>query len=146
MSVLLITHDLGVVAENADVVAVVYAGRVVEYASVHDLFAKPLHPYTQGLFASIPVMTQQRKRLEAIPGNVPNPAEFPSGCPFHPRCGQVAGDARCHDQDPGLMEVEEGHWVACWHASGFDAPGSRRTVPDVAYRREEAGVGGAGGD
>jgi oligopeptide/dipeptide ABC transporter ATP-binding protein len=138
MSVLLITHDLGVVAENADAVAVVYAGRVVEYGSVHDVFAHPLHPYTQGLFASIPVMTRQRRRLEAIPGNVPNPAEFPPGCPFHPRCGQVAGDGRCSAEDPPLLEVEASHWVACWHAPGYAS--GRPTVPDVAYRRaEEAG-------
>ena len=139
MSVLLITHDLGVVAENADVVAVMYAGRVVEYGSVHAVFAHPLHPYTHGLFASIPVMTQQRRRLEAIPGNVPNPVDFPPGCPFHPRCAQVAGDARCRSDDPPLLEVEDRHWVACWHAPNYAA--GKPTVPDLAYRRAAAAAG-----
>ncbi len=133
MSVLLITHDLGVVAENADAVAVMYAGRVVEYGSVHDVFNNPLHPYTQGLFGSMPVIGRPRSRLETIPGNVPDPSNFPSGCPFHPRCPKVEGDERCMGQDPPLLEVESGHWAACWHAPGYEA--GRQTVPDVSYRR-----------
>jgi oligopeptide/dipeptide ABC transporter ATP-binding protein len=138
MSVLLITHDLGVVAENADVVAVMYAGRIVEYGSVHDVFQRPLHPYTHGLFASMPIMSAQRKRLEAIPGNVPNPSDFPTGCPFHPRCAAMQGDAQCSAQDPVLLEVEEKHWVACWHVPSY-AKGVK-TIPDVASRREPAAV------
>ena len=134
MSVLLITHDLGVVAENADVVAVMYAGRIVEYGSVHAVFQRPLHPYTQGLFASMPTLGDQRRRLDAIPGNVPNPADFPSGCPFHPRCAAMKGDAHCAGDDPTLLEIEEQHWAACWHAAGYAA--GKRTMPDVAYRRE----------
>lgn len=100
MSVLLITHDLGVVAENADVVAVMYAGRVVEYGSVHDVFDRPLHPYTRGMFSSMPVLGSTRKRLATIPGNVPNPANFPSGCPFHPRCGEMNEDKQCSGESP----------------------------------------------
>ena len=136
MSVLLITHDLGVVAENADVVAVMYAGRVVEYGSVHDVFARPLHPYTRGLFNSMPVLGQDgnlRRRLTVIPGNVPNPADFPPGCAFHPRCPDVNGDAKCSQDDPPLLEVEPKHWVACWHAPGYDK--GQPTRPDVDYRR-----------
>jgi len=86
MAILLITHDLGVVAENADTVAVMYASRVVEFTTVEDLFDKPQHPYTEGLFRSVPKLGQASARLETIPGNVPNPANFPSGCKFHTRC------------------------------------------------------------
>src|SRR3954468_22281753 len=86
MAILLITHDLGVVAENADVVAVMYASRVVEYAPVEGLFDLPLHPYTQGLLKSVPKLGAHSERLVSIPGAVPNPARFPTGCKFHPRC------------------------------------------------------------
>ena len=134
MAVLLITHDLGVVAENADVVAVMYAGRIVEYASVHDIFNRPLHPYTRGLFASMPVIGDQRHRLEAIPGNVPNPADLPTGCPFHPRCSDMHGDPPCRQDVPRLVEVAAQHWVACHHADGYKA--GQLTRPDVPYRRE----------
>jgi oligopeptide/dipeptide ABC transporter ATP-binding protein len=139
MSVMLITHDLGVVAENADTVAVMYAGRVVEYGSVMDVFRNPLHPYTRGLFASMPVIGRSNNRLATIPGNVPNPSEFPSGCPFHPRCGDMKDDAKCTKDDPVLLEIEENHWAACWHTSGYG--NGKRTVPDLAYRRaSEANV------
>ena len=86
MSILLITHDLGVVAENADTVGVMYASRVVEFATVEELFDHPKHPYTEGLFRSIPKLGQHAKRLETISGMVPAPTRFPSGCKFHPRC------------------------------------------------------------
>ncbi len=138
MAVMLITHDLGVVAENADVVAVMYAGRIVEYGSVHAVFAQPLHPYTRGLFNSMPRLGNQNHRLETIPGNVPNPANFPPGCPFHPRCGMVDADLQCSSDDPPLLEVQEGHWVACWHTPGYNA--GRKTRPKVEYRREEVEV------
>ncbi len=135
MAVMLITHDLGVVAENADVVAVMYAGRVVEYGSVEDVFRKPMHPYTLGLFNSMPRLGQTRRRLETIPGGVPNPAAFPAGCPFHPRCAAMNDDAQCTSADPPLREVEPGHWAACWHTEGYE--GGEVTTPDVAFRREE---------
>ncbi len=94
MAVLLITHDLGVVAENADTVAVMYASRVVEFATVEDLFDRPLHPYTEGLFKSVPRLGDESSRLQTIPGNVPNPASFPVGCKFHTRCPRArAGGA-----------------------------------------------------
>ena len=133
MSVMLITHDLGVVAENADVVAVMYAGRIVEYGSVVDVFAKPLHPYTRGLFASMPVLGKEQHRLATIRGNVPNPADLPPGCPFHPRCDDVSDDPKCGRDDPPLLEIMEQHWAACWHTSHY--AGGKETRPDVAYRR-----------
>ncbi len=116
MSVLMITHDLGVVAQIADEVGVMYAGRLVERAVVEDLFASPLHPYTQGLFRSIPRLSERRERLDVIPGNVPNPLRFPGGCRFHPRCPLAAGEERCRQEDPPLLEIRPGHWTACWKA------------------------------
>ena len=88
---MLITHDLGVVAEkNADVVSVMYASRIVEYATVEELFDHPKHPYTEGLFRSIPKLGANVERLDTISGTVPNPARFPAGCKFHPHCPQNA--------------------------------------------------------
>lgn len=130
MSIMLITHDLGVVAENADVVAVMYAGRVVEYGSVHDVFDNPLHPYTRGLFDSMPILGSSKHRLKTIEGNVPNPANLPSGCPFHPRCRSFEGDTQCTTNDPPLHEITTGHWASCWHVDGH-AQG-KATRPDVA--------------
>jgi oligopeptide/dipeptide ABC transporter ATP-binding protein len=112
MSVLIITHDLGVVAEVADRVAVMYAGEVVEHASVEEIFARPLHPYTQGLLNSIPRLGKAMERLSVIPGTVPNPIEFPSGCAFHPRC--PLADERCRNEGPPLSEQGGDHQVACW--------------------------------
>jgi oligopeptide/dipeptide ABC transporter ATP-binding protein len=86
MAIILITHDLGVVAENADTVAVMYASRVVEYAPVEEIFDRPLHPYTEGLLQSVPKLGAHSQRLVSIPGAVPNPARFPTGCKFHTRC------------------------------------------------------------
>ena len=134
MSVLLITHDLGVVAENADVVAVMYAGRIVEYGSVHEIFKNPLHPYTRGLFTSMPVLGAPKHRLATIRGNVPNPVDFPPGCPFHPRCDDMNDDPKCSSEPPLLIEMEDQHWVACWHAPGYE--GGKNTPPDVPYRRD----------
>ncbi|MBI2921184.1 MAG: ABC transporter ATP-binding protein [Planctomycetes bacterium] len=111
MSMLIITHDLGVVAEIADSVAVMYAGKVVEYATVKELFANPLHPYTVGLFKSKPRMGEKRERLDAIPGAVPNPLAFPAGCRFHPRCPKAISE--CSRSEPPLREVERGHYAAC---------------------------------
>ncbi len=93
-SILLITHDLGVVAERADKVAVMYASRIVEKADSDDLFAEPLHPYTRGLLDSLPKLSQRPKRLVTIPGMVPEPLSFPSGCKFHPRCPLGSDDER----------------------------------------------------
>jgi oligopeptide/dipeptide ABC transporter ATP-binding protein len=111
MSILLITHDLGVVAEMADEVVVMYAGKVVEHADVGDLFAQPKHPYTRGLFASLPRIDVPNEKLTAIEGNVPPPTRFPSGCRFKTRCPHA--DSRC-DSEPPLVEHTAGHEVACW--------------------------------
>jgi peptide/nickel transport system ATP-binding protein len=135
MSVLLITHDLGVVAENADAVAVMYASKVVEYAGVNDLFDSPQHPYTRGLFRAIPRIGHTRERLEAIAGTVPSPARFPSGCKFHPRCAQMNGDPKCAADQPPLREVTPKHWAACHHIENFDA--KPVTPPTTDARAEE---------
>ncbi len=115
MSVLLITHDLGVVAETADHVAVMYAGKVVEYASVEDLFANPRHPYTIGLFRSLPDLAEPGERLKTIPGIVPSAYAFPSGCRFRTRCSLA--DAHCAKEEPLLENIAtegaEAHTVAC---------------------------------
>ena len=137
MAVLLITHDLGIVAENADIVAIMYAGRIVEFATVHELFANPLHPYTRGLLACVPRLSHEHDRLPAIPGTVPSPLDWPQGCRFEPRCTHCQGVARdrCRQGMPPLNEVSPGHWVATFSAAGFDgAPGSE---PALAFRRSE---------
>jgi oligopeptide/dipeptide ABC transporter ATP-binding protein len=119
MAVLLITHDLGVVAESADRVAVMYAGQVVESADVRTLFGRTLHPYTAGLLASLPRLGRRAERLRVIPGGVPNPARFPSGCRFHPRC--PIAQARCRESVPALEALGEGHLVRCWRAAEIAA-------------------------
>ncbi len=112
MSIMMITHDLGVVAELADYVAVMYASKVVEYAPVKELFANPLHPYTVGLFRSRPSLTTKKgDRLNVISGSVPNPLHFPPGCKFHPRCPSVVD--KCKTVEPALRELRPGHFVAC---------------------------------
>ena len=112
MAVLLITHSLGVVAEIADEVAVMYAGRLVERATTAQLFEDPLHPYTLSLFAAMP--RAGIARLEAIAGAVPTPDAMPGGCRFHPRC-PLASD-QCRDASPPLQDHGAGHLAACWHA------------------------------
>ena len=114
MSIMLITHDLGVVAEMADEVAVMYMGRIVEHAATEEIFENPKHPYTQALMESIPGMIRERKtRLQTIRGSVPDPYTQLQGCPFHPRC-EVVQDGVCNTGDrPELLAVEDGHAVAC---------------------------------
>jgi peptide/nickel transport system ATP-binding protein/oligopeptide transport system ATP-binding protein len=114
MAIILITHDLGIVAEMANEVAVMYAGRVVERASGTDIFDDPQHPYTLGLLGSIPKIEETRDRLLAIEGTVPAPFDLPSGCRFHPRC--VFSTAACTMEDPALRELGDGHSAACIHA------------------------------
>jgi oligopeptide/dipeptide ABC transporter ATP-binding protein len=114
MSILFITHDLGVVAEVADRVVVMYAGRAVEEAGVKDIFARPQMPYTLGLMNSIPRVdkaAEHQQRLEAIPGNVPNPLYLPEGCSFHPRCRFMQD--KCKEQVPPLENTGDGHMVRC---------------------------------
>ena len=115
MSILLITHDLGVVAEVAERVMVMYAGEIVESGSVSDLFRSPLHPYTIGLMESIPTLeaTQQKlSKLKEISGTVPSLSQVPFGCPFHPRCS--AAETRCKTDKPKLKKISQTHSVSCW--------------------------------
>lgn len=119
MSILLITHDLGVAAQVADYIYVMYAGRIVEHAPAATLFAKPLHPYTQGLLSSVPRLGKSSARLPVIAGAVPDPRAFPTGCRFHPRCRQGRDDVTCQTHEPSLECVAEGHRTACWLAPGY---------------------------
>lgn len=122
MAVVLITHDLGVVAEVADRVAVMYAGRVVENGSLREVFYHSAHPYVEGLRKSIPILDEKKPRLPVIPGQVPNAAELPRGCPFAPRCPYVMD--RCLAEDPPVTVVSEAepgprpHRVRCWLNDG----------------------------
>ena len=111
MSILLITHNLGIVGDIADRVAVMYAGQIVELSPARALLQRPLHPYTQALMNSDPALGHELERLQAIPGNVPNLGQFPSGCRFHPRCPTAQSD--CSQKSPELVEVEPGRWVRC---------------------------------
>ncbi len=113
MAVLLISHDLGVVAGSADRVVVMYAGQVVETAATRTLFAGPRHPYTEGLLASIPRLDERRERLHSIPGSVPPATAWPAGCRFHPRC-PYAWD-KCRTEEPPLLDTgDDGHSARCW--------------------------------
>ncbi len=114
MAILLITHDLGVVAGMANHIMVMYAGRVAESAPVHTLFDDPQHPYTLGLLGSMPRIEERRERLLAIDGTLPPPDALPPGCRFAPRC--VFATSACGERDPALRELEAGHRVACIHA------------------------------
>ena len=119
MSLVLISHDLGVIAEVAHEVAIMYAGRIVEEAGTDELFAHPLHPYTQGLLSSLPRFDKaggRRERLQAIPGTVPRMTENLPGCKFSPRCGVAV--PHCSQEEPPLNEIRPGHRVRCWVAFG----------------------------
>ena len=111
MSILLITHNLGIVGDIADRVAVMYAGQIVELSPARALLQRPLHPYTQALMNSVPQLGHESERLQAIPGNVPNLGQFPSGCRFHPRCPKAQSE--CSVKAPELVEVEPGRFVRC---------------------------------
>lgn len=128
MSVLLITHNLGVIAETCDRVAVMYASHIVECGSVYDIFYAPRHPYTVGLLSSIPAYHLPRERLTIIPGQVPRATNFPPGCNFQSRCDFAT--EKCILHSPPLTEIDNGHAVACWNSD-------RVSLPDnvVRYRR-----------
>jgi len=113
MAIMMITHDLGVIAEISDRVAVMYAGKIVEYTDVKTLFANPKHPYTWGLMHSIPRLDKEVEKLSAIPGIVPSPLNFPPGCKYNTRC--PLADEKCRTEEAPLVEVEPGHKVRCWH-------------------------------
>jgi len=116
-SILFITHDLSLLVEFSDRIAIMYAGQIVELAPAAELFARPLHPYTQGLMSSFPTLTGEKRRLTGIPGSPPDMAIPPSGCRFHPRCSKVLP---MHTRvDPALREVTPGHFVACHLYAGM---------------------------
>ncbi len=112
MAVLLITHNLGIVAERTRRVYVMYAGQIVEEATTGELFARPAHPYTQGLMEAVPSLDERRERLHAIPGQVPPASAWPPGCRFHPRCPYAW--ERCRAEMPGPLQVSPGHTARCW--------------------------------
>ncbi|MGE5582235.1 MAG: ABC transporter ATP-binding protein [Bacillota bacterium] len=117
MAIMLITHDLAVVAEMAQRVIVMYAGQIMEEAGVEDLFSEPLHPYTTGLLHSIPKLNGDRSRLYVIDGSVPDLSELPPGCSFHPRCPEAG--PRCRSERPALRNLDRGRRVCCWrHTAG----------------------------
>lgn len=141
MAILLITHDMGVAAEMADRVVVMYAGRVMEEGGVNDIFDLPEHPYTQGLLASIPGLEGERGgRLHSIEGSIPSLAHLPSGCRFHPRCPFAT--QQCQQEEPLLREVR-GHRVACWHAEQVAAVVTDQN--EVAPNEQETAATKGGG-
>jgi peptide/nickel transport system ATP-binding protein len=111
-SILLITHDLGVVAETCDYVSIMYAGSSLEYGDVERIYNNPLHPYTVGLFNSIPSLDEDKDKLDVIPGTPPDPSNLPTGCRFHPRCSRCM--EICKKSLPKSIEVEKGHFVSCF--------------------------------
>jgi len=115
MAIMFITHDLGVIAEMADDVVVMYLGKEVELASVDDIFYDPYHPYTRALLRSIPrIGRKSRQRLHTISGAVPDPYSIPSGCPFHPRCQNFMPGTCDVEAEIPFHKVKPGHWVRCW--------------------------------
>jgi peptide/nickel transport system ATP-binding protein/oligopeptide transport system ATP-binding protein len=117
-SILFITHDLGVVAELCDDVVVMYCGRIVEKADVKSLFARPSHPYTRGLLASIPKLNVHVEELDSIPGNVPDPRHLPAGCKFAPRCPKAFD--KCFLEEPPFFDLGSGHLSRCWLCESMD--------------------------
>ncbi|MBW7862777.1 MAG: ABC transporter ATP-binding protein [Candidatus Hydrogenedens sp.] len=132
MTLLLITHDLGVVAETADEVAVMYAGRIVERAAADRLFKSPAHPYTRALFQSLPPMNRGAARLSTIRGSVPPATHFPSGCRFHPRCAEAM--PVCALREPPFAGTAPGHAAACW-LHHPNPPGGETVVPEKPEER-----------
>jgi peptide/nickel transport system ATP-binding protein len=120
MAMILITHDMGVVAGVADRITVLYAGRVCESASTRTIFHNPLHPYTRALLEAVPSLALKREKLKVIPGAIPNLIEPPSGCRFNPRC-EFAKQGICTETVPSLVEMEPEHYVACLRAREIEA-------------------------
>ncbi len=134
-AMLLITHDLGIVAENCDKVAIIYAGEVVEYGSLEEIFDHTAHPYTKGLFNSLPSLEEKTDRLKPIRGLMPDPANLPSGCKFHPRCPYA--DEKCTQEIPDLQDVGNSHLCRCHHSNkgvGLYFPDER--INEKAYQHD----------
>lgn len=133
-SVILITHDLGIIAEMANRVAIMYAGRVLEESDVNTLFDKPRHPYTKGLIASVPVLGKVRSRLDTIPGNVPNLIDLPAGCRFVSRCEACRQHnlSICTELEPDLLPLnEDGHSVRCWLYQDYAEKGHKAPLKNI---------------
>ncbi len=128
-AIMLITHDLGVVAEMAERVVVMYLGRIVEEGSVREIFYSPMHPYTDALLRSIPKLGRKTQRLHVIPGVVPNPMFMPKGCKFHARC-RLATE-RCRNEEPGIIEVSPGRKVRCFYPLIETGSAHKKEVKDV---------------
>jgi oligopeptide/dipeptide ABC transporter ATP-binding protein len=126
MAMILITHDMGVVAEVADRITVLYAGRVCESASTKTIFNNPMHPYTRALLEAVPNLALKREKLKVIPGVIPNLIDPPSGCRFHPRC-EFAKEGVCTREMPSVEELEPGHYVACERVREIIAESPLRT-------------------
>jgi peptide/nickel transport system ATP-binding protein len=126
MAMILITHDMGVVAGVADRITVLYAGRVCESASTRTIFYNPMHPYTRALLEAVPSLALRREKLKVIPGAIPNLIEPPSGCRFNPRC-EYAKEGVCTLKVPELEELEPDHYVACFRAREIKAESPLRT-------------------
>jgi oligopeptide/dipeptide ABC transporter ATP-binding protein len=129
---ILITHDLGIIAEMADRVLVMYAGKVVESGDVNTIFQAPRHPYTIGLMDSLPRLTAEEDWLRPIPGQPPSLISRPPGCPFHPRCFLSQGRARCREEEPPLQQVGTGHASACHFTDELEGATSKLAEPTVA--------------
>lgn len=112
-SLLMITHNLGIISELCRNVAVMYAGAIIEYGSAKEVFTNPMHPYTKGLLGAIPTLDDQKERLVAIPGEVANPYHLPKGCSFNPRC--ECKNADCAEEIPPMIKINESHYVSCFH-------------------------------
>ena len=115
-SLLMITHNLGIISEICEKVAVMYAGTIVEYGTVKEVFSNPCHWYTKGLLGALPKITGPRERLVSISGNVANARDLPDGCKFHPRCKHCT--EKCKSKIPGLIQLNSNHYVACWNMEG----------------------------
>ena len=139
-SMLLITHDLGVVAETCDRVAIMYAGEIVEYGSLEDIFERTAHPYTVGLFNSLPSLDEDVERLKPIRGLMPDPSNLPKGCKFHPRCPY--SDSLCQKKEPTLDEYGPGHVCRCHHSK----PGAPLRVPEKTGGKKGQGKKASGKD
>ena len=124
MSMILITHDLGIVAQTCEQVAIIYGGEVVEYADVFTIFENRMHPYTQGLFNSIPKLNEDVNRLVPIEGLMPDPTNLPTGCKFCTRCQYATN--RCREEHPEMIDVGNGHLVRCFRAENTNAGGEQK--------------------
>ncbi len=119
-SLLMITHNLGIISELCEKVAVMYAGRIIEYGTVREVFSNPAHPYTKGLLGALPRLDGPRERLTAIPGVIADPQSLPEGCRFHPRCEHCS--ERCRQAGPSMVQLSENHWAECymWEDKGHE--------------------------